>query len=300
VILTKKAWQAEGIVPLLYGKDKDKKRASAIRPGLHNVLGLERYFKNQSFDMDFLNPVSSFYHLKSLSTKLYLHRLENYLDPIPRESIVLDAGCGVGRFTTLLAERFKKVVAFDPSLPSLKACQRHLEERGLHNVEMHWADISFLDNVGENTFDVVIATGPICYTADSLKSLKRLMRVAKPNAKIFLSVEGCLGALCSQGVEGPERLLNVLSRDPLLLEKDRLINYCNRKDFKELVRNAGVKKLTIDSSHDFGDGAFWQSIDDSRLNDPTYVDMIIRTEDLCRNHSVIAERARIFMAVGEK
>ena len=79
-----------------------------------------------------------------------------------------------------------------------------------------------------------------------------------------------------------------------------MINYCNRKDFKELVRNAGVKKLTIDSSHYFGEGVFWQSIDDSRLNDPTYVDMIIRTEDLCRNHSVIAERARILMAVGEK
>lgn len=298
--MTKKAWQAEGIVPLLYGKGKDKKRALAIEPGLHNVLGLERYFKNQPFDMDFLNPVSSFYHLKSLSTKLYLHRLKNHLDPIPRESIVLDAGCGIGRFTTLLAERFKKVVAFDPSLPSLKACQRHLDERGLHNVDMHWADISFLDEMTESTFDVVIAIELICYTADPLKSLKRLMRVAKPNAKIFLSVEGRLGALCSQGVKEPERLLSILSKEPLLLEKDRFVIYFDRKDFKELVRNAGMKKLTIDSSHYFGEGVFWQSIDDSRLNDPKYVDPIIRAENFCRDHPVIAEWARVFMAVGKK
>lgn len=298
--MTKKAWQAEGIVPLLYGKDKDKKRALAIEPGLHNVLGLERAFKKQPVDMDFINPLSSFFHLKNLSTKLYLHCFKNYLDPIPRESIVLDAGCGVGRFTTFLAERFKKVVAFDPSLPSLNTCQRHLDERGLHNVEMHWADISFLDNVGENTFDVVIAMELICYTADPLRSLKRLMRVAKSNAKIFLSVEGRLGALCSQGVKGPERLLSVFSKEPLLLENNCFVIYFDRKDFKELVRNAGMKKLTIDSSHYLGEGVFWQSIDDSRLNDATYVDMIIRTEDFCRDHPVIAEWARVFMAVGKK
>ena len=115
--MAKRAWQAEGVAALLYGKGKDKKRALAIEPGLHNVLGLERYFKKQPVDMDFLNPSSSFFHLKNLSTQIYLRFLNPHLESMPNEAMVLDAGCGVGRFTTLLAERFKKVVAFDTSLP---------------------------------------------------------------------------------------------------------------------------------------------------------------------------------------
>lgn len=298
--MTKKAWTSEGIVSLLYGKGKDKKRALTIEPGLHNILGLEKYFKNQPSDIDFLNPVSSFYHLKNLSTKLYLRCLKTHLDSIPRNSLVLDAGCGVGRFTTFLAERFKKVVAFDPSLPSLKACQCHLKERGLHNVEMHWADISFVDDLEKNTFDVVMAMELICYTADPLKSLKRLIRVAKPNAKIFSSVEGRFGALCAQGVSGPENLLKVLSHKPLLLENDRFVIYFDREEFKKLVHQAGMKNVIIESSHFLGEGVFWQSIDDSRLDDRKYLDMIIRAEDFCRANPVIAEWARVFIAVGKK
>jgi ubiquinone/menaquinone biosynthesis C-methylase UbiE len=298
--VAKGAWQPEGVVALIYGKSKDKKQALAIEPGLHNVLGLERYFKKQPVDMDFLNPFSSFFHLKNLSTQIYLRFLKSYVESIPDEAMVLDAGCGVGRFTTLWAERFKKVVAFDPSLPSLKTCQRHLNERGLNNVELHWADISFLDNWEGDLFDAVFAMELICYTADPLKSLKRLIRIAKPNAKIFLSVEGRLGALCAQGVDEPKRLMEVISEKPLLLENDRFAVYFDRDGCENLVCNAGLKEVVIESSHYFGEGVFWQSIDDSRLDDQKYVEMIIQAEDFCRDNPSIAELARVFIAVGKK
>jgi len=298
--VAKGAWQPEGVVALIYGKDKDKKQALAIEPGLHNVLGLERYFKKQPVDMDFLNPSSSFFHLKNLSTQIYLRFLKSYVESIPDEAIVLDAGCGVGRFTTLWAERFKKVVAFDPSLPSLKTCQRHLNERGLNNVELHWADISFLDNWEGDLFDAVFAIELICYTADPLKSLKRLIRIAKPNAKIFLSVEGRLGALCAQGVDEPKRLMDIISEKPLLLENDRFVVYFDRDGCEKLVCNAGLKEVVIERSHYFGEGVFWQSIDDSRLDDQKYVEMIIQAEDFCRANPSIAELARVFIAVGKK
>jgi SAM-dependent methyltransferase len=298
--VAKKAWQAEGVVARLYGKGKDKKRALAIDPGLHNVLGLERAFKKQPVDMDFLNHSSSFFHLKNLSTQIYQRFLNPHLKSIPDEAMVLDAGCGIGRFTTLMADRFKKVVAFDPSLSSLKMCQCHLNEQGLNNVELHWADISFLDNWERDLFDVVFAMELICYTADPLKSLKRLIRVAKPNAKIFLSIEGRFGALCAQGVGELKRFLDVLSGNPLLLENDRFVVYFDRDGCEKLVRNAGLKEVIIESSHYFGEGAFWQSIDDSRLDDQKYVDMIIHAEDFCRANPSIAKWARVFCAVGKK
>ena len=296
--MTKRAWQAEGIVSLLYGKDK--KRALSIEPGLHNVLGLESYFKKKPVDMDFLNPSSAFFHLKNLSTQIYLRSLRPHLESISHEAIVLDAGCGIGRFTTYLAERFKKLVAFDPSLSSLNVCRHHLIEQGLHNVELHWADISFLDHWKRNFFDVVFATELICYTTDPMKSLKRLIRVAKPNAKIFLSVEGYLGGLCTQGVDEPQTLLGILSGKPLILENNRFVVYFNRDGFGKLLCDVGLKDVIIEESHFFGEGVFWQSIDDSRLGDQTYVNMIIRAEDFCRANPLIAELARVFMAVGKK
>lgn len=296
--MTKRAWQAEGIVSLLYGKDK--KRALSIEPGLHNVLGLESYFKKKPVDMDFLNPSSAFFHLKNLSTQIYLRSLRPHLESISHEAIVLDAGCGIGRFTTYLAERFKKLVAFDPSLSSLNICRRHLLEQGRQNVELHWADISFLDHWKRNFFDVVFAPELICYTTDPMKSLKRLIRVAKPNAKIFLSVEGYLGGLCTQGVDEPQTLLGILAGKPLILENNRFVVYFNRDGFGKLLCDVGLKDVIIEESHFFGEGVFWQSIDDARLGDQTYVNMIIRAEDFCRANPLIAELARVFMAVGKK
>lgn len=299
-MVVKRAWQAEGLVALLYGDPEDRKRALAIEPGLHNVLGLETAFKRQPVDMDFLNPASSFYFLKKLSTQIYQRFLEPHLKSIPKESTVLDAGCGVGRFTLLLAERFKKVVAFDPSLASLKVCQRHLKESGLNNVELHWADVSSLDNWEENFFDAVFAMELICYTADPLKSLKRLIRVAKPSAKIFLSVEGRFGALSAQGVGEPKKLLDVLSKKPLLIENDRFVVYFDRDELEKLICDAGLRDVVIEGSHYFGEGVFWQSINDSRLDDPKYVKMIIQAEKLCRANPYVANWARVFSAVAKK
>lgn len=297
---TRREWQAKGFVPLLYGSYKNRKRALAIEPGFHNVLGLEAAFKKQPIDMDYINPASSFYYLKNLSTKIYQRFLNPHLRTIPKESIVLDAGCGIGRFTLILAKRFAKVVAFDPCLSSLKACKRHLVESGLSNVELHWADLSFLDEWEENFFDAVFAIELICYTANPLKSLKRLIRVAKPNAKIFLSVEGRYGALCAQGAGGLKNLKNVLLKRSLLLENDRFVVYFDREEFEKLVLRAGLRDVVIEESHYFGEGVFWQSIDDSRLNDPKYVKMIIEAEKLCRLNSLVANWARVFSAVGKK
>ncbi|HEY1963132.1 MAG TPA: class I SAM-dependent methyltransferase [Rhizomicrobium sp.] len=47
----------------------------------------------------------------------------------------LELGCGVGRLTRVLADRFEKVIAVDVSEGNLALCRHHLEEAGKHNVE---------------------------------------------------------------------------------------------------------------------------------------------------------------------
>lgn len=298
--MAKLDWKPEGIVKLFSGDKADRLRALAIEPGFHNVIGVEDAFEKKPLDMDFLNPASPFYYLKNLSTQIYRRFLEPHLQSISSNATVLDAGCGIGRFTLLLAERFAKVVAFDPSLSSLKTCQRHLKERGFDDVELHWADISFLDDWLPNSFDLVVAMELICYTADPAKALRQLVRVAKPDATIILSVEGRPGALCVERVNDYSTLMNVLSGKPLVIERDRFVIYFDFEGFKNLLYDANLKDVFIEGSHYFGEGPFWQSVDDSQLDDPKYVEKIIRAEEFCRADPKIAAWARVFSAKAKK
>jgi len=298
--LSRRAWSAEGLVGLLFGDALDRERALAAEPGLHNVLGIETAFAEQPLTMDFTDPASPFYYLKNLSTKIYRRLFDPFLGEVDGEATVLDAGCGIGRFTLYLAAHFRKVVAFDPSPSSIEVCQRRLQESGLDNVELHWADLSFLDDWPQDTFDAVMAVELICYVADPARALKRLIRVTKPGGFIFLSVEGRPGALCVQGVSDPERLVEVLHGEPLLLEGDHFVIYFDQEGFGRLLSEAGLVDVNLKGSHYFAEGPFWQAVDDERLYDPGYVRSIIELEERCRSDPMLAPWARVFSAVGRK
>ncbi len=296
----RRSWTAEGLVELLFGDELDRQRALAAEPGLHNVLGIEAAFKEDPLEMDFLDPASPYYYLKNLSTRIYRRLFDPFLEELHHDSIVLDAGCGIGRFTVYLAAQFNRVVAFDPSPSSLKACRRHLEEGGFDNVELHWADLSFLDDWSQDTFDAVFAVELICYVADPARALKRLVRVTKPGGLIFLSAEGRPGALSVQAATDPAQLMAALRGEPLLVEGDRFVIYFDQKGLGRILEDAGLAAVRLEGSHYFGEGPFWQSVDDERLNEPGYVESIIKLEEECRSDPVLAPWARVFSAVGKK
>lgn len=51
------------------------------------------------------------------------------------EGVCLELGCGVGRVTRFLAERFERVVGVDISPGNIKICREYMEETGRTNVE---------------------------------------------------------------------------------------------------------------------------------------------------------------------
>jgi SAM-dependent methyltransferase len=272
----------------------------AREPGLNNVLGIEAAFAEGPLAMDFLDPRSPFHGLKALSTRIYQCFMGPYLKSISHAATVLDAGCGIGRFSLFLARRFERLVAFDPSPASLRACGRHLEKNGLNQVELHWADLSFLDDRPAGSFDLVVAMELICYVSDPALALRRLVRAAKTGAVVLLSVEGRPGAPCSQGMGDPSQLLKALQGEPLLLEGDRFVRYFDPIQLEAMLREAGLTDVAVEGSHYFGEGPFWQSMDDSRLFDPAYVDGILEAEEFCRSDALIAPWARVFSAAGRK
>ncbi|HET9708034.1 MAG TPA: class I SAM-dependent methyltransferase [Gemmatimonadales bacterium] len=56
----------------------------------------------------------------------YPHAIVDYLaDQVPRRDVAWDAGCGSGQLSTLLADRFARVIATDPSADQIAQARAH-------------------------------------------------------------------------------------------------------------------------------------------------------------------------------
>ncbi len=53
-----------------------------------------------------------------------------------RRGVCLELGCGVGRITPFLAEKFERVIGVDVSPANLELCRQRLAEHGARNVEL--------------------------------------------------------------------------------------------------------------------------------------------------------------------
>jgi SAM-dependent methyltransferase len=290
----------EGQAALFYGEASDRTRALESEPGFHNVLGFEEAWADRPAVMDFLDPRSEIHHLKALSTRLYQDFLDRNMDPIPSDATVLDAGCGIGRLTLTLAESFAQVVAFDPCRSSVEACSHHLDRARIDNVELHFAAIDWLETLPENTYDAVYAMELLCYLSDPGMAARQLIRVAKPNAPIFVSVEARPGGPASQNLGGPANLLAALDGKPVIIENELQVRFFTKDSLSKLLVEAGAENPVVEGSHYFAEGVFWQSLDERQLSNPDYLKDVFNAESACRANPDIEPWARVLSAVAKK
>ena len=121
--------------------------------------------------------------------------LEAYL---PKRGLVLDAGSGPGRYSVELARKGYDIVMLDPVKSSIEFGKRAFRRYGLMQrlKGSHIGRIEDLSRFGSNTFDAVICLGgPLSHIMDQKlrkRAASELIRVAKPNAPILISVMGRL------------------------------------------------------------------------------------------------------------
>jgi 16S rRNA (adenine1518-N6/adenine1519-N6)-dimethyltransferase len=102
-----------------------------------------------------------------------LQRLVSYAD-LGRDDVVLEVGSGFGFLTRLLAEKCKKVVAFEVDPKLVQALRRQLE--GLQNVELAEGDIL---EARLPLFDKVVSTPPYSISSPLLfKLLEQVFKLA--------------------------------------------------------------------------------------------------------------------------
>jgi SAM-dependent methyltransferase len=112
----------------------------------------------------------------------------------PAGSLVLEAGCGVGAQTVILASQSPQAtfVSVDISPISLKQAKARVQARGLANVTFQPADIFSLP-FSEAHFDHIFVCFVLEHLAGPEKALKELRRVLKPKGTLTV-IEGDHGS----------------------------------------------------------------------------------------------------------
>jgi len=138
-----------------------------------------------------------------------VHFLEKYL---PRHGLVLDAGGGPGRYTIELAKRGYNVALLDFVPEMLELAKKRIRRAGvLRKVKQFvQGSVEDLSVFADEAFDAVLCLGgPLCHLLNAEqreKAAEELVRVAKRDAPIFVSVISRIGLLESILVAFPHEM----------------------------------------------------------------------------------------------
>ncbi len=108
----------------------------------------------------------------------YMHLIERF---IPAGSVILEIGCGTGKFTEILKQKANRICAVDLSAGMLEMAK----QRNPSGVEFYHEDCESLESFADNTFDVVTAFNAFSYFPNKEKALAAIRRVLKKGGIFF-------------------------------------------------------------------------------------------------------------------
>lgn len=108
-----------------------------------------------------------------------------------QDKLILEAGCGSGRFCVLLGQEFpdSTVIGVDVAANSIANAQQLAEALGRGNVSFEPASVFSLP-YPYNTFDVVFNQGVVALfdPTGAANAIREMVRVTKPGGTVFVSV----------------------------------------------------------------------------------------------------------------
>lgn len=122
---------------------------------------------------------------------LYEECCWRYIEPALPDvdaSMILEAGCGTGRWVVRLAPMGYRMVLTDLSAEMIKHARDRVERLGLsqHVAAYHTLDICDMRTLSDASFDLVLALGgPLTLCRDPGLAVKELRRVTKPGGCVI-------------------------------------------------------------------------------------------------------------------
>lgn len=160
----------------------------------------------------------------------------------PAGSTVLEAGCGVGAQTVLLAANSPGAhfVSIDISEDSLARAQERASEAGLPNVTFRQADIANLPFPAES-FDHAFVCFTLEHLPDPVQALKNLKAVLRPGGTITVT-EGDHGtAVFSPDTPAARRVITCL----VTLQREAGGNALIGRELERLLADAGFAGISV-------------------------------------------------------
>lgn len=84
---------------------------------------------------------------------------------LPSGGSLLDAGCGNGKYTSIMAPHFRRVDAFDVSRPLIEEARHSAADAGFGHVRFEIGDVADIGR-GRRRYDVVTCTGVLSTIVD--------------------------------------------------------------------------------------------------------------------------------------
>jgi len=113
-----------------------------------------------------------------------------FINSLPKKSVVLDVGCGNGRHIIPCANHCSKVIGLDVSTELLRIVKKKVYKNNLINVELIHSDAVDIP-IRNNSIDAVLYIATLHNISERyrrIKSLKEIKRILKPNGKAIISV----------------------------------------------------------------------------------------------------------------
>lgn len=122
---------------------------------------------------------------------LYEESCWHYIEPVlpdVEEGVILEAGCGTGRWVVRLASMGYRVVLSDLSPEMIRHARAKVDHLRLSDraVAYHVLDICNMHTLSEASFDLVLALGgPLSLCRDARMAVSELCRVTKPGGYVI-------------------------------------------------------------------------------------------------------------------
>lgn len=196
-------------------------------------IALENSPKNNA-NLLFIHNLVSAYYL----------RTQKVIDT--KDKLILDAGCGTGYKSLVLAEANPgaKIVGVDISAESVALARKRLEYHGFDNVEFHVLPIEELSNLGQQ-FDYINCDEVLYILPDPVVALQAMKGVLKPDGIIRSNLHSYIQRFRLFCAQKAFKMMGLMDENPEELEIDIVV-----ETLKALKDNVSLKSATWQQGYD--------------------------------------------------
>jgi 2-polyprenyl-3-methyl-5-hydroxy-6-metoxy-1,4-benzoquinol methylase len=107
-------------------------------------------------------------------------------------AVAIDAGCGSGVFSLLLAQRCARVVGFDAAAEMVARCEERRRELGVENASFFQARLPGVDRALLPQADLLLSSSVVEYLPELDETLALFAATLKPGGTLLLSMPNAL------------------------------------------------------------------------------------------------------------